>query len=357
MARRLNKHTRMWWREIEFEVQELLGEGGQGRVFKALRRDRASGLCQHVALKILHSKTAVELWKKEFASLARVRSPYCVQVLSFERVQGRPALVLELIEGVTLSELGLLPEALIEEILAQIERGLTDLRDQGVFHGDLSPHNVMIGRDGGVRLLDFGLANATLRLTPAFAAPERMNGAPASFAADLYSLGRIEEFLRGRRLNTPWLSFEPAKRTPRGVRSQGPHRQMLAGAAAAILQRRQHNAGLATRTQVTGTTPRRRAWKLNNAALLALITGFFSLAVSGAAQNRREETAALSIRTHIWHYFVLDGVPAGYAPLNLNLQAGRRYRLEWTSPSGRGQREILFPRAGQAVWTDRDFSH
>src|SRR3954471_20522810 len=96
----------MWRQEIRTQLKELLGEGGQGCVFKALRTDRESRLSQTVAVKILHSKTAVELWRKEFESLHRVRSPYCVQVLSFERVRGRPALILEYIEGVSLAALG-----------------------------------------------------------------------------------------------------------------------------------------------------------------------------------------------------------------------------------------------------------
>ena len=80
----------MWRRNVHLQKLELLGEGSQGQVFKARRLDPQSGLCQTVALKILHSRTAVELWRQEFESLSQIRSPYCVQVHSFERYGRRP---------------------------------------------------------------------------------------------------------------------------------------------------------------------------------------------------------------------------------------------------------------------------
>src|SRR5690348_4746918 len=117
----------MWWSSVRIQRLELLGEGGQGRVYKALRHDRATGLTQTVALKILHSKTAVDLWRHEFESLARVQSAYCVRVLYFERFRGRPALVLEHIEGASLAQLShsfLLDARDLDEIRAQLEQAV-----------------------------------------------------------------------------------------------------------------------------------------------------------------------------------------------------------------------------------------
>src|ERR1035437_9654097 len=114
----------MLWNSIGFELLELLGEGSQGSVYKALRSDRSSGLRQIVAVKILHSKTAVSLWRQEFESLSRVRSNYCVQVLSFEWFKRRPALILEFVEGASLAQLGqmcILNDDEIYEISAQLQ--------------------------------------------------------------------------------------------------------------------------------------------------------------------------------------------------------------------------------------------
>ena len=245
---------------IRLHLRKVIGEGGQGRVYEAVRLDPSTNLRQTVAVKLLHSRTSVDLWRKEFSSLAEVRSPYCVRVLSFERVRGRPALILEHVRGVSLTEwhraqIGS-PECR-DEILAQVHAGLRDLRAQGSYHGDLSPNNVMIDDRGGIRLLDFGLANghgADLRCTPEFAAPERLRGAPPEYASDLYSLGQLQTFLGGPR--SPELFAEdpaPARGADRSPRRHARRRARARG------QRLPHRAG-----------PRRQVGHPNAAAQFGL---------------------------------------------------------------------------------------
>ncbi|MBX3020583.1 MAG: serine/threonine protein kinase [Bdellovibrionales bacterium] len=347
----------MWTRSITFELQDLLGEGSQGRVFKALRADKSSGLTQAVAVKILHSKTAVDLWKKEFESLARVRSPYCVQVLSFERIEGQPALILELVEGVSLSDLGrtcLLTPEMIDEIVAQVQAGLEDLRNHGTFHGDLSPNNVMIDEQGRVRLLDFGLANGEHRLTPDFAAPERLNGSAGNFQADLFSLGRIEQFLRGVKLSSvqpsPFLFSVATLRQPRDLKPQAAMQTKLSAIVRQLRERRRFRLNTRTLGPTLATRPS-KGW------MLAVLISFCVLTTSGASQVVQLPCGFLTLRTENWHYFLVDGVPVGYSPLTLALKAGEIHQIEWVSAQGRGRKRTKLKRDQHVLWSDRDFSH
>ncbi len=305
----------MFKRSIGFEVQEMLGEGGQGRVFRALRRDPQSGLSQIVALKILHSENTVESWKNEFTSLAKVRSLYCVRVLGFERVNQRPALVLEYVDGVSLAALGVgcwLAENDILEILSQCEAAVLDLLKFGEFHGDLSPQNILIDVEGRIRLLDFGMANSQ-RATVDFAAPERFCGQPASLAADIFSIGRIEQFLRGREPGpdeqSPYLAVAPDKRSLRGLFSCEERRKDLAEKVRSFQQRRKLSRFAKTRTQILAKSRR------SASIFLALITACMFSVVSGAEKAENPKAISfLNIRTLRWHSFRIDGATWVFHP-------------------------------------------
>jgi len=346
----------MWRRSIQFELLELLGEGGQGCVYKGLRRDRACGLAQVVAVKILHSEIAVHTWRQEFESLAKVHSAHCVRVLSFERVEGRPALVLEFVDGVSLAHLGQtcgLGFDDIQEIVAQLECALRDLHRQKVFHGDLSPQNVLVDRSGCVRVLDFGLANSSAensRLTPRFAAPERLRGEPATAAADLYSLGKVEDFLRGgEAYGRSYLAEDPCARKFQDL-SPLPERQ--AALARKVVQLQEKLSAL--REVRTVTVQRQKTWTLKP-IVLALITCFMFMANSSASQKLTTKPCALlRLRTKHWHYFYLNGRPVGYSPLSLPIDADRPCHLEWISGNQRGERRLALKPFEVRVLDDYD---
>lgn len=354
----------MWRNRIDYELSDLLGEGSQGRVFKGLRRDASSGLTQTVALKVLHSKTAVELWKREFESLSQVRSPYCLQVYGFDWIQGQPALILEYVNGVSLTQLAratFLAEHLVRELVAQIELGLHDLASHGVFHGDLSPHNIMIDRRGQVRLLDFGLANTSLdqiRVTPEFAAPERLLQQPANLASDLYSLGRIEQFLRHQppdsAVDTPYLHKEPEQRTGRGEASLPELRQELAQKVNAVQTQQHWLRSLKTYSQMLYPPANTRRLSLARALVFALC-----LTVSGAgAMSRSQPTSALlMVRTQQWLSLAINGQPAGYAPVKIWLPANQKVIIDWAGPNGRGQLTLHLEPGAERTLRDSDFSH
>ena len=354
----------MWPRSIHYEFLELLGEGGQGRVFKALRRDRETGLCETVALKVLHSETAVGLWKHEFESLRKVRSPYCVQVLSFDRVRGRPALVLEFVDGVALTHLGrscVLDDSDIKEILAQIEAALTDLNKFGIFHGDLSPANVLIDHQGAVKLLDFGLANtggAEARLTPEFAAPERLAGQQPGLSTDLYSLGAIESFLRGRQLTESeapeYLAQDPLMRRVRGHGTDAEARRQLAKKINLWQKRSQWARKCRTKTlQAVLRTP--RALRSLLAALCA--TTCFLTASAALPTYQAPLFATLIIRTLKWHRIHVDGRALGYSPITVTLSPSKDITLFWVNAGGSGRKALRVQPGQSIVMDDRDFVH
>ena len=352
----------MWKRSIRFEIKELLGEGSQGQVYRALRRDPGTGLTQTVAVKILHSETTVESWKDEFQSLAQVRSLYCVRVFGFERLNRRPALILEYVDGVPLSILGKscwLDDCDIREILAQCEGAVLDLYKFGVFHGDLSPHNILIDSQGHLRLLDFGLANSRkglVRATPEFASPERLCGEPATLASDTFSLGRIEQFLRGTKTamdsTSPYLHPDPSLRSLRGWFPDSEQQKILATKVRAFQARR----ALERETKTATLVPLRP--RKTSSLILATLSGCLLLSLSSAGQSTSSKSIpVLQIRTHHWHYFRLNGSPLGYSPVSIPLEAGRIYKLEWASDQGSGARSIQMQPGRIHKLSDRDFSH
>ena len=340
---------------VRLQLRRIIGEGEQGRVYEAVRLDPATNLRQTVAVKILHSRNAVDLWRKEFGSLAEIRSKYCVRVLSFERVRGRPALILEHVRGLALTEwqraqLGTADDR--REIVAQVLAGLRDLRDQGGYHGDLSPNNVMVDDRGCIRLLDFGLANGhgeNLRCTPEFAAPERLRGVPPDHEADLFSLGRLTQFL-GEVPEPAWLDDEPRLRSVSGPEPEPRRAAALAMTVNAYL----NGAGRAPRW-VTETFKRTSAPLLARVATLAVM--WVTLCLRASPSVARPGFATLIVRTRAWHELRIDGQVVGFAPLVVPVTSDRAHDVSWTSARGAGVVRVKLRAGDSRRLTDRDFAH
>lgn len=187
-----------------------LGEGGMGEVWLA---ERADGLYDgHAAIKLLREDVAgpglAARFARERALLGRLTHPGIARLLDAGEQQGRAYLVLEHVQGQTLSEhvrqhrLGL--DARVRLLLA-IARAVEHAHAQLIVHRDLKPSNVMVDETNAAKLLDFGIAGllddqgahtdgqltllAGRRLTPAYASPEQILGGPIGVAADIYSLG------------------------------------------------------------------------------------------------------------------------------------------------------------------------
>jgi len=211
------------------EIQEVLGQGGMGVVYRARQRE----LGRAVALKLLWTQAGPgaaveERFLQEARALARLAHPHIVGVHDFGRAGPHLYLVLELIEGESLRPLlarGRVEPARALAIVAQTCAALQYAHDQGVVHRDVKPENILLDRAGNVKIADFGLARVLAgdappsRLTrasqtmgtPQYMAPEQIERPLAvDHRADIFSLGVVfYELLTGE---LPLGRFAPPSR-------------------------------------------------------------------------------------------------------------------------------------------------
>lgn len=187
--------------QIEYKVEGVWGEGLNSWVYRAFKQDCNETFCQPVALKVFKSKTSDQLLRQDYESLMRVHSPYCVRVFGFDVFNGHPALVLEPIEGMSFLEKclgGDLTEVELESIVNQILEGLIDIHKARLFHGDLSPNNILITEEAQVKLIDFGISNQMrsgyINATLDFMDPRLLQGESMDTTHDFFSLSEIYRF-------------------------------------------------------------------------------------------------------------------------------------------------------------------
>lgn len=199
----------------DYVIEALLGQGAQGSVY--LARDALLG--RRVALKTLRSGTQDETRGVEEARLlAALEHPNLVRVYHAMRHHGTWFIVSEYLGGGSLQQLvqrqSKLEPSQALDLLAQGARGLAFIHAQGVVHRDVKPENLLLSAAGEVKLADFGLAQLTSAErrsvsaqvgTPAFRAPELLQGAAANAATDVYSLGATLYYLLTGRI--PFVSL------------------------------------------------------------------------------------------------------------------------------------------------------
>lgn len=206
-----------------YEILSSLGAGGMGEVYQA----RDSRLAREVALKILPRDFAVDSdrrarFEREARAAGQIHHPNILAVLDIGAYGGLPFIVTELLEGETLRERlqpGPLPQRKALEIASQIAKGLGAAHERGIVHRDIKPENIFIGKDGHVKILDFGLASvstqesapqdATITMktgsgiilgTAAYMSPEQARGQTVDSRSDIFSLGSVlYEMLSGQR--------------------------------------------------------------------------------------------------------------------------------------------------------------
>ena len=186
-----------------FELVELIGQGGMGSVFKAYDHT----LERMVALKVLRREMSAS--EQERAALeqearitASVNHPHVVRVYSFGEADGQFYLAMELVEKGSLDDLmsiqNRVSEAQVLEIGAQIAQGLEAAAERGLIHRDVKPGNILFADAHTTKIVDFGLARVLeeeaeargeIWGTPYYIAPERLNYEPEDFRSDIYSLG------------------------------------------------------------------------------------------------------------------------------------------------------------------------
>ena len=197
-----------------FRVVSHLGSGGMGDVYRADDHELGTS----VALKFLPARLAgdlvrLERLRNEVRLARQVAHPNVCRVFDIGDADGRPFLSMEFIDGEDLASLlrriGRLPKDKAIELAREICAGVAAAHELGVIHRDLKPANVMIDGRGRARVADFGLASAASGLgrghdamagTPAYMAPEQLQGADANVQTDIYSLGLVlYELFTGRR--------------------------------------------------------------------------------------------------------------------------------------------------------------
>jgi serine/threonine-protein kinase len=196
-----------------YQLTAFLGEGGMGAVYRGAHRQ--SG--QVVAVKVLHARWAETQMAKRFANEAQIQAalhhPHIARLYDTLEFNGRPALVMEYVDGETLEArlnrtLRLaVPEAL--RLFRDVADALGYLHARGIVHRDVKPHNIKVDARGTVKVLDFGIAKGaeTQRLTrtgaiigtPDYLAPEQVRGQPADARSDVWALGvLLYEMVTGR---------------------------------------------------------------------------------------------------------------------------------------------------------------
>ena len=199
-----------------FLIVEVISRSGMAMIFKAqdLHNHNAN-----VALKVPHLECESDpgsfaRFRREEEIGLKLNHPFVLKFIPVDGPKSRPYLVTEYLRGCTLAHLlkamRPLPEKDALKIASLLCEALQYLHDHGVIHRDLKPHNVMVGCDGSIRLLDFGLAksNEFRRVTfggwtpamgtPDYMAPEQVQGKRGDARTDIYSLGAmLYEMLTG----------------------------------------------------------------------------------------------------------------------------------------------------------------
>ncbi len=195
-----------------YEILEKVGEGGMALVYKA----RCHRLNRFVAVKILRPEYAKdEEFRRRFhtesQAVAMLSHPNIVAVYDVNRSQGVEYLVMELIDGITLkqymSRKGKLNWREALHFTTQIVRALSHAHGRGIIHRDIKPHNIMVLRDGSVKVADFGIARIASQSTLTqealgsvhYISPEQAKGGVVDARSDIYSVGvMLYEMLTGK---------------------------------------------------------------------------------------------------------------------------------------------------------------
>ena len=195
-----------------YEILEKIGVGGMAEVFKG----KDHKLNRYVAVKVLKEEfrendAFVKKFKEEAQAAARLAHPNIVNVYDVGDENGIYYIVMELVEGITLKNYierkGSLTIKEATSIAIQVCAGLEVAHNNHIVHRDIKPQNIIISREGKVKVTDFGIAKATTSQTTTanamgsvhYASPEQARGGYVDHRSDIYSLGIVlYEMVTGR---------------------------------------------------------------------------------------------------------------------------------------------------------------
>jgi serine/threonine protein kinase len=212
---------------VHYEITAEIGKGGMGEVYQA----KDTKLGRDVAIKVLPEEFALDTdrvarFQREAKLLASLNHPNIAAIYGLEESDGTHFLVMELIEGDTLSDRiksGPIPVEEALKLALQMAEALEAAHEKGVIHRDLKPANIKVTPDGNVKILDFGLAKAyagdqenmspmdsptisaaatqqgVILGTAAYMSPEQARGKPVDRRADIWAFGVVlYEMLTGK---------------------------------------------------------------------------------------------------------------------------------------------------------------
>lgn len=195
-----------------YEILSKIGSGGMSTVYKG----RDQKLNRNVAIKVLKSEyredaNFVRKFREEAQAAARLAHPNIVNVYDVGEEMGIHYIVMELVEGITLKNYierkGKLTIREATSIAIQVSMGLEVAHNNDIVHRDIKPQNVMISKDGKVKVMDFGIAKAASSETISsnamgsvhYTSPEQARGGYSDAKSDIYSLGIVMyEMVTGR---------------------------------------------------------------------------------------------------------------------------------------------------------------
>ena len=196
-----------------YEIVSRVGYGGMAVVYKALSRR----LNRYDAIKILRDDLTAdeesrERFRDESKAIAMLSHPNIVAVYDVGQSEGIDYIVMELVDGITLKQYcenrGALDWKETLHFSTQIVKALAHAHERGIIHRDIKPQNIMVLKDGTIKVADFGIAELQNSLTGSsgtavgsihYMAPEQAKGAVADARSDIYSLGIVMyEMLTGQ---------------------------------------------------------------------------------------------------------------------------------------------------------------
>ena len=196
-----------------YELLEVIGTGGMAVVYKA----RCHRLNRLVAVKVLKDEFSADedflrRFRAEGEAVAMLSHPNIVQVFDVSASEDANYIVMELIDGISLKQYmevkGILNWKETLHFATQIAKGLEHAHSRGIVHRDIKPHNVMVLKNGSVKVMDFGIAqvmNKSNTLTKEalgsvhYISPEQAKGSFTDSRSDIYSLGVVMfEMMTGR---------------------------------------------------------------------------------------------------------------------------------------------------------------
>jgi len=197
-----------------YQIIEELGKGGMGRVYKVLDKE----IGEKVALKLLNPEIAaesktIERFRNELKTARQISHKNVCRMYHLSKEEGAPYIIMEYVRGEDLKSMirmmGRLSPGQAVSIAKQVCEGLSEAHRLEVVHRDLKPQNIMIDRNGDIKIMDFGIARSlqtkgmtgegVMIGTPEYMSPEQAEGKEADERADIYALGIVLfEMMTGR---------------------------------------------------------------------------------------------------------------------------------------------------------------